>query len=196
MPSSKEFQEKVDVLDILISILRDHEESLSKITERFDAVCNDLSSFEEKASVLDRVLEHLGGQKIRTIIGATGTKGPLVTVNCKSWQSFKGASQGALLVAYEVIGEQAFFYSVSDLYMFTFSGELNETMMPVNKGVRRWIERSPESDEDQMLTSEGNMSVDGDAAYKTIINSKTARQWLSAEIGIPENKIVEGRVIG
>ena len=196
MPSSKEFQEKVDVLDILISILRDHEESLSKITERFDAVCNELSTFEEKASVLDRVLEHLGGQKIRTIIGAIGTKGPLVTVNCKSWQSFKGASQGALLVAYEVIGEQAFFYSVSDLYMFTFSGELNETMMPVNKGVRRWIERSPESDEDQMLTSEGNMSVDGDAAYKTIINSKMVRQWLSAEIGIPENKIVEGRVIG
>jgi hypothetical protein len=196
MPSSKEFQEKVDVLDILISILRDHEESLSKITERFDAVCNELSTFEEKASVLDRVLEHLGGQKIRTIIGAIGTKGPLVTVNCKSWQSFKGASQGALLVTYEVIGEQAFFYSVSDLYMFTFSGELNETMMPVNKGVRRWIERSPESDEDQMLTSEGNMSVDGDAAYKTIINSKTVRQWLSAEIGIPENKIVEGRVIG
>jgi len=196
MPSSNEFQEKVDVLDILISILRDHEESLSKITERFDAVCNDLSSFEEKASVLDRVLEHLGGQKIRTIIGATGTKGPLVTVNCKSWQSFRGASQGALLVAYEVIGEQAFFYSVSDLYMFTFSGELNETMMPLNKGVRRWIERSPESDEDQMLTSEGNMSVDGDAAYKTVINSKTVRRWLSAEIGIPENKIVEGRVIG
>ncbi len=80
--------------------------------------------------------------------------------------------------------------------MFTFSVELNETMMPVNKGVRRWIERSPESDEDQMLASEGNMSVDGDAAYKTVINSKTARRWLSAEIGIPENKIVEGRVIG
>jgi hypothetical protein len=196
MPSPKEFQEKVDVLDILISILRDHEESLSKIADRFDAVCNDLSTFEEKAAVLDRVLEHLGGQKIRNIIGATGTKGPLVTVNCKSWQSFKGASQGALLVAYEVIGEQAFFYSVSDLYMFTFSVELNETMMPVNKGVRRWLERSPESDEDQMLASEGNMSVDGDAAYKTVINSKTARRWLSAEIGIPENKIVEGRVIG
>ncbi len=94
MPSPKEFQEKVDVLDILISILRDHEESLSKIADRFDAVCNDLSTFEEKAAVLDRVLEHLGGQKIRNIIGATGTKGPLVTVNCKSWQSFKGASQG------------------------------------------------------------------------------------------------------
>jgi hypothetical protein len=201
LPSSKEFQEKVDVLDILISILRDHEESLSKITERFDTVCNDLSSFEEKASVLDRVLEHLGGQKIRTIIGATGTKGPLVTVNCKSWPSFKGASQGSLLVTYEVIGEQAFFYSVSDLYIFTFSGELNETMMSMNKGVKRWIEKSYESDEDQiarahaMLTSEGNMSVDGDAAYKTVINSKTVRRWLSAEIGIPENKIVEGRVI-
>jgi hypothetical protein len=196
MPSPKDFQEKVDVLDILISILRDHEETLSKIAERFDAVCYDLSTFEEKASVLDRVLEHLGGQKIQKIVGAIGTKGPLVTVNCKSWQSFKGASQGSLLVTYEVIGEQAFFYSVSDLYMFTFSGELNETMMSMNKSVKHWIEKSPESDEERIFTSEGNVSVDGDAAYKTVINSKTVRRWLSAEIGIPENKIVEGRVIG
>jgi hypothetical protein len=195
MPSGKEYQEKVDVLDILISILRDHEESLQKIAERFDAVCNEVSVFEEKAAVLDRVLEHLGGQKIQTIIGATGTKGPLVTVNCKSWQSFKGASQGALLVAYEVIGEQTYFSSVSDLSVFTFSGELNETSLTVSKGVRRWIERSLGPDEDETLESGENVSVDGDSAYKTIVNSKTIRRWLSAETGVPEDKIVEGKVI-
>jgi len=195
MPSGKEYQEKVDVLDILISILRDHEESLSKIAERFDAVCNEVSGFEEKTAVLDRVLEHLGGQKIRTIIGATGTKGPLVTVNCKSWQSFKGASQGALLVAYEVIGEQVYFSSVSDLSVFTFSGELNETSLHVSKGAMRWIERNLGPDEDETLESGENVSVDGDSAYKTIVNSKTIRRWLSSETGVPEDKIVEGRVI-
>jgi len=197
MPSGKEFQEKVDVLDILISILRDHEESLQKIAERFDAVCNEVSVFEEKSAVLDRVLEHLGGQKIRTIIGATGTKGPLVTVNCKSWQSFKGASQGALLVAYEVIGEQTYFSSVSDLSVFTFSGELNETSLTVSRGARRWIERSLGTDEDENETLESgeNVSADGDSAYKTIVNSKTIKRWLSAETGVPEDKIVEGKVI-
>jgi len=195
MPSNKEFQEKIDVLDIIISILKDHEESLSKLADRFDAVCTDISTFEEKASILDRALEHLGGQKIKNIIGAVGTKGPLVTVNCKSWQAFRGASQGALLVAYEVIGEQAFFSSVSDLFVFTFSGELNETTIFKGRGMRRWIDKSLESDEEQNTSPDEVTSMDGDAAYKTIVNTKTIKQWLSAEMGVPEEKIVEGRVI-
>jgi hypothetical protein len=195
MPLNKEFQEKVDVLDIIISILKDHEESLSKIAERFDAICNEISTFEEKASVLDRTLEHLGGQKIKNVIGAVGTKGPLVTVNCKSWQAFKSASQGALLVAYEVIGEQAFFSSVSDLFVFTFLGELNETSISMGRGVKRWIDKSPNSDEEQNTSPDEVTSMDGDAAYKTIVNTKTIKRWLSTEMGVPEEKIVEGRVI-
>jgi len=196
MPSGKEFQEKVDVLDILISILRDHEESLQKIAERFDAVCNEVQSFEEKAAVLDRVLEHLGGQKMRTIVGATGTKGPLVTVNCKSWQSFKGASQGALLVAYEVAGEQANFSSVSDLSVFTFSGELNETSLRISKGAKRWIEKALNmAEEDDASESDEDVSADGESAYKTVVNSKTVKRWLSEETCVPEDRVVEGRVV-
>jgi len=195
MPSIKDFQEKVDVLDIIISILKDHEESLSKIVDRFDTICSDISTFREKASVLDRVLEHLGGQKIGNIVGAVGTKGPLVTVDCKSWQAFKGASQGALLVAYEVIDEQAFFSSISDLFVFTFSGELSETSLSLSKGGRRWIEKSLQPNIDETLESEENVSADGDAAYKMIVNSKTIKRWLSAETGVHEDKIVEGKVI-
>ena len=196
MPSGKEFQEKVDVLDILISILRDHEESLQKIAERFDAVCNEVQGFEEKTAVLDRVLEHLGGQKMRTIVGATGTKGPLVTVNCKSWQSFKGASQGALLVAYEVAGEEAHFSSVSDLSVFTFSGELNETSLRVSKGAKRWIEKALNmAEEDDASESGEAVSADGESAYKTVVNPKTVRRWLSEETGVPEDRVVEGRVV-
>jgi|GEM_PF-2268208 hypothetical protein len=195
MPAGKEFQEKVDVLDILISILRDHEESLQKIAERFDAVSNEVQGFEEKAAVLDRALEHLGGNKMRTIIGATGTKGPLVTVNCKSWQSFKGASQGALLVAYEVAGEQANFSSVSDLSVFTFSGELGETSLQMSRGARRWIEKALGTEENGEAESGEGVSADGESAYKTVVNSETVKRWLSSETAVPEDRIVEGRVI-
>jgi len=195
MPSGKEFQEKVDVLDILISILRDHEESLQKIVERFDAVCNEVQGFEEKAAVLDRVLEHLGGNKIRTIVGATGTKGPLVTVNCKSWQSFRGASQGALLIAYEVASEKAHFSSVSDLSVFKFSGELDETSLQTNYGAKQWIEKALGTEEDGTAEISDNESADGESAYKTVVDSKTVRRWLSAETGVPEDRIIEGRVV-
>jgi hypothetical protein len=195
MPSHKEFQEKIDVLDIIISILKDHEESLSKIADRFDGVCSEISTFEEKASVLDRALDHIGGQKIKNIIGAIGTKGPLVTVNCKSWQAFKGASQGALLVAYEVLGEQAFFSSISDLFVFTFSGELNETSIFIKKSARQWLDKNLESDDEQVISPGEITSTDGESAYKTLTSTKMIKRWLSTEMSIPEERIVEGRVI-
>jgi hypothetical protein len=195
MPSHKEFQEKIDVLDIIISILKDHEESLSKLVDRFDTICTDISTFEEKASLLDRALDHIGGQKIKNIIGAIGTKGPLVTVNCKSWQTFKSASQGALLITYDVTDGQAFFSSISDLFVFTFSGALNETTLFLDKSIQCWIDKSLESDDEQNISPDEVMSIDGDVTYKAISSTKTIKRWLSTELGVPEKKIVEGRVI-
>ncbi|MBS7657261.1 hypothetical protein KEJ33_04990 [Candidatus Bathyarchaeota archaeon] len=137
MPASKDYQEKIDVLDIIISILKDHEESLSKIADRFDALSSSISEFEEKASILDRIIEHLGGNKIKNIVSAIGTKGHLVTVNCKSWQAFKGASQGSLLLAYEIIDDMIMLSSVTDIFIFSFP------MSVISTGPRMSVIRSP-----------------------------------------------------
>jgi hypothetical protein len=194
LPKDVEFQEKLDVLDIIISILKDHEEALSKISDRFDSVCNEISAFQDKASVLDRALERLQGIKIKNLVGAVGTNGPLVTVKCKDWQAFKGASQGALLVAYEVVGEQFFFSSVSDLFVFTFSEGLPETTV-LMAGTRRWINSHSESEDTDATNSETLMSSDGESAYEVIVSPRIVKRWLSSELGVPKEKIVEGRVI-
>ncbi|OYT48919.1 hypothetical protein B6U79_02550 [Candidatus Bathyarchaeota archaeon ex4484_231] len=195
MPTHPEFQEKIDVLDIIISILKDHEENLSKIIDRFDSVCEDISAFEEKVSLLDKCLERLDGLKIRNVVGAVGTKGPLVTVKCKDWLAFKSASQGALLVAFEVVGDRFFFSSVSDLFIFTYSAGLPESTALMNRRVRGWLETHPETPDEETVPSRGFASKDGEAAYEIVVSPKMVKRWLSQELGIPESKIVEGRIL-
>ena len=48
MSAHSAFQDKMDVLDIIISILRDHEEELSKLADRFEGTCNDISASRER----------------------------------------------------------------------------------------------------------------------------------------------------
>jgi hypothetical protein len=194
MTKDAEFQEKLDVLDIIINILKDHEEALSKISDRFDSVCDEISAFQDKISVLDRALERLEGLKVKNVVGAIGVNGPLVTVKCKDWQAFKGASQGALLVAYEVVGEQLIFSSVSDLFVFTFIEGLPEISV-LMAGTRRWINNNAKSEDADAANPETLMSADGESAYEMIVSPKVVKRWLSSELGVSKEKIVEGRVI-
>jgi hypothetical protein len=194
MTKDAEFQEKLDVLDIIINILKDHEEALSKISDRFDSVCDEISAFQDKISVLDRALERLEGLKVKNVVGAIGVNGPLVTVKCKDWQAFKGASQGALLVAYEVVGEQLIFSSVSDLFVFTFIEGLPEISV-LMAGTRRWINNNAKSEDADAANPETLMSADGESAYEMIVSPKVVKRWLSSEMGVSKEKIVEGRVI-
>jgi len=180
MPTHSKFQEKMDVLDILISILREHEETLSRLVERFDAIYNNLSDFEEKASILDRSLERLDGLRVKNVVGSVGLKGPLVTVKCKDWLTFRSASQGALLVAFEVAEDQIMFYSVSDLFVFIYSERFPKVETLIDEKVRKWLKR---------------YSKDGESVYETILSPKSVKRWLSSELGVPEEKVVEGRVL-
>ena len=53
MSSRSRFDDRIDILDIIISILKDHEESLSNIVDRLEAVSKTFSSIEKKITKLD-----------------------------------------------------------------------------------------------------------------------------------------------
>ena len=122
MSAHSAFQEKIDVLDIIISILRDHEEALSKLADRFDGIYNEMSDFGEKISKFDRSQERLDGSRVERLVKAVERKGTLVPIECKDWLTFQSASHGALLVTFEATDYGLIFSSVSDLFVFTYSG--------------------------------------------------------------------------
>jgi len=191
-----DYQEKIDVLDLLISILRDHEITLSNLADKFDAIYDEISSFEEKMPVLDRALERLDGLKVKNVIGAAGLKGTLAAVKCKDWLTFQAASQGALLVAFEITKDRCAFYSVSDLFVFTYSESILEVRMLMDKELKKWLKHQSKVQGLKAWSLKGLSTGNRQRICEMLISPKMARQWLSMTLKIPEEKIVEGRVLG
>jgi len=190
MTTHSEFQEKMDVLDLIIGILRDHEETLSGLADRFDAICNGVSDLGENLALLERSLERLDGLQVKSVVGASGLKGPLVAVSCKDWRTFKSASQGALLVTYEVLGELLFVSSVSDLFVFTYAEGLPEVKRLIGGGTGSLLEGRLEEGHFEVVSSK-----DDDQVRDEVLEPETVKRWLRSELGVPEAKIVEGRVL-
>jgi len=184
-----EYQEKIDVLDMIISILKEHEENLSGLVDRFDAECNSLASVDEKLSVLEQFLNRLEVSNVKNVIGVPGTKGSLVAVECRDWLTFRGASQGSLLVAFEIADDLLRLSSVTDLFVFTYSEKLPdfEMMNKVTEGNAKFRFGK--------TNVEASSSGAGGSAYGMILKQEKVKRWLASELGVSEEKIVEGKVI-
>jgi len=139
MPAHSRFQEKIDVLDLIIDVLRDHEEKLSRSIGKFDEVHQGMYDFVEKLKILDKILERLEGLKVKNVVKATGINGPLAKVACNDWATFQAASRGALLVTFEVSEGQVTISSITDLFVFTYSDGIIELMGMIGEGAIRWI---------------------------------------------------------
>ncbi|MCW4020393.1 MAG: hypothetical protein NWF14_04100 [Candidatus Bathyarchaeota archaeon] len=195
MPTHSGFKEKVDVLDLMITILREHDDALSKIAERFDAIYDNMSTFEEKVSMLDRFLERLNGIEVRSLVGPVGLKGPLVTVKCKDWLNFRGASQGAALVAFEVKDNEIILSSITDLFVYTYVEGLPEAMLLMSGRIRDGFKRGAADGGAGTTTSKGSSSENRGSVYKVIPSPSIVKRWLSSELGAPEEAVIEGRVL-
>ncbi len=189
MTVHSEFQEKIDVLDMIISILKEHEENLSGLVERFDALCNNLAAVDEKASELGHSLSRLEGLGVKNIVGISGTNGPLVTVECRDWLNFRSASQGALLVAFEIVNDLLVLSSVSDLFVFTYSERL-PSMEALSKASKKEAEFHLGD-----RNFEASLSQSQGVLCKMFLKTDKMKHWLTSELGVAGNKIIEGRIL-
>lgn len=194
MAAHSKFEEKIDVLDLIISVLRDHEESLSKTLEKFDEINQDMSSFLEKISLLDRIIERFKNLDIKNVVKAMGINGPLAKIRCGDWETFRARSQGALLVTFEVSGENVTIQSITDLFVFAYTEGIPELMSIVGENAAQWIKRTMKNWEIKVNSGFLPLSRDEDL-YDVIVNPKAMQKWLSSELGMPEDKIVHGRVL-
>jgi len=195
MPVHSKFQEKIDVLDLIIDVLRDHEEKLSRSIEKFDESHQAMYAFIEKLNLLDRLLERLEGINVKNVVKATGINGPLVRVTCNDWEAFRAASRGALLVTFEVSEDQVTISSITDLFVFTYSDGIIELMGMIGKGAIRWMREALKSRESEANSSNFHSSESDEILYETVVNSEKLRGWLSSELEVPEDKIIHGRVL-
>ena len=195
MSAHSAFQEKMDVLDIIITILRDHEEALSRLADRLEATSTDISAFGEKISTLEGLQECSDGSKVERLFKAVGQKRPLVAIKCKDWLAFRGASHGALLVAFEATEDDFIFSSVSDLFVFTYSERSPEVSRLIRRRPRRLTEDRREPEKIDSVPSGELSSQDWFPNSETILCPTMVKKWLSAELEVPEERVVEARVL-
>ena len=195
MPVHSKFQEKVDVLDLIIGVLKDHEETLSKIIEKFDEIHDGMDAFVEKLNLLDKFLKRLEGLKVKKVIEAAEMNGPLAKVKCNDWAAFQAASQGALLVAFEVSGEEVIVSSITDLFIFTYSDGILEFMNLIGEDATLWIREVLKEAGFGAASLASSTSKRDEFAYEAVVNPEMLLRWLSSELGVPKDRIINGRIL-
>ena len=195
MSAHSAFQEKMDVLDIIISILRDHEEELSKLADRFEGACSNIAASGERTSAPDGLLECSKRIGVARPIEAVGQKGPFVTIECKDWISFRSMSHGALLIAFEASDDSLVFSSVTDLFVFTYSERSTEVGRMMGGMLDNLAEPRPEARNSDRVPLRGFLSQDDFPDCEPVLSPTSVKKWLSVELAVPEEKIVEARVL-
>ena len=154
MSSLRRFQDKIDVLDLIISVLKDHEKSLSDFIEKMDTFIKEVSVFKE-------VCGKSGISRPRMFTQRDNRN--IISVECERWSDFKEVSMGARLVAFEVRDGGLYITSMSNGFIF------------------KHLHRLPSS---EAVTSFSTESLD----------VGNVKRWLSDELKVPENRIVEGHL--
>jgi len=123
MPPFSEFEEKMDVLDIIIKILKDHEGHLSKLVGKFDDAC--------------KTLEHLSKTDEAAHPSTTNLHSRINVIKCEDWPTFSNLSKDASSVTFE--SEDGIF-SVSSVVhskIFVYSERLPEVKLRFEDELRK-----------------------------------------------------------
>ena len=203
------FQEKMDVLDLIISVLKEHEETLGNLADKFESMISNLYAVESKISSLNETFTRLMFSK--TLNTPNLTK-PATLVQCKEWAEFRGRSNGARMVAFEVEEKVFTVSSERDGVVFRYSEFLPELRFQTGEGPKRSIVEKMSFDSlgdlspvfERRLKCGLEIVVKGSKfdlsngehlfQLKYQVDPDRAKIWLSEELEVPEGKVIEGKL--
>ena len=186
-PHTRFQKNKIDVLDMLISILKSHEEGLSEFADRLENFIDNISLSQGKIAGLNQILQHENVSDIASkldflvdnissilenIVEFTSENGHhLAIVDCRKWSEFRDASTGTSLVSFEI--DMWNIFSIASV---------------CRRFIFRYSEKLPASEDDV---------ISEDSICRNLLNpdSLRLRRWLSEELNIPEEKIIEGNLL-
>lgn len=113
------FSEKLDTLDLMINVLKDHEKRLDELSHRLENICRGLSA--EEIEVEKKEETRTEPPRVR--------KGPLVI--CNKWNEFKDVCRGTKIVAFEIEGKFFHTYSMVNDDVFRYSEDLPDKKLKV-----------------------------------------------------------------
>jgi len=219
---SSEFQERIDTLDLIINVLKEHEKILDRLAERLESVVDNLKArgtegkkIRESISLIGERISSLNDAfvRYRSIDSKIHRPARFALVQCKEWTDFKDKSRGARRVAFEVEEKIFTVDSLSDEEVFKYSESLPEQEFHVKEEEKRYVIEKMFVDSLDNLplvlkrrlrcglqfsirSSRFDLS-DMEHVFKLTyhVDSDRAKNWLSGELEVPEENIVEGKII-
>ncbi len=184
------FDEKMDAIDLIINVLREHEKSLDELVSRLEELLAKATPAGEEA----------------------GGEGPTIRVLVKDWKEFRERCSGAKIASFEVQDKQ---FRVSALK----GGVLHvyEEMMPDMEIRFREKENRVVIDEVELrgrevipaalrgrlncgleasVRGEETRMPDGISLYRMVydVEAERARNWLASQLKMDPKNIIHGRI--
>lgn len=202
------FDEKIDVIDLIINVLKDHEKKLDELVSRL-----------EGAKVLREPETDIEEEEIYSIEAPTArpakrvpSTGAGVKAELRSWAEFRERSEGAELVAFDVDGGRFKVSAVSGGILYSFQEEIPRMEIRYSKvDETARIDTIDISKAELMLAAlRGQLNCglllekrdtetetpDGNRVHKMVydIDPVTARSWLAYQLSVEDDSILNGEL--
>ena len=216
MPTDSEIEEKIDTLDLIIKVLKEHEKGLDKLAERLEKT---LSGIKVEEVDQEKITESIASIKSKiTNISDTLTrletpKPPkLPVIQCGKWIDFKDRSINAKTVAFEIREEGFIINSISNGKAQTYFEHLPELTFQIKEEENRFlIEKMSFNEIDDIpLILNRRLKCGLEISIKSskiqlsnknwvikltfYIDPEKTKRWLSKELSIPEENVMEGKI--
>lgn len=190
MNSDKD-KDKIDIIDFIINVLREHERTLDELIERLKNIV------ERGPSPLTPPYEK---------------NQPLVTVTIEEWEDFKTKSTGASVAAFQTSESQLLITAAKEGTLYVYTEHLPDVRIKAKKTEDRYMieETSLTNPEDfsqytapklkcglPTLAEPQTIKLEEKLYLITIsrkVETQQAKAWLSNELKVQEKDIVRGEI--
>jgi len=202
------FDEKIDVIDLIINVLKDHENKLDELVSRLEGaeVLRESPTDTKKEDIYSLEEPTPRPAKRAPSMGA-GVKAKL-----KSWTEFRERSEGAELVTFDVDGGYFKVSAVAEGVLYSFKEEIPRMEIRYSKADENARIDTIDINKAELVLAalRGQLNCglllekrdveiethDGNKVHKVVynINPGTAKSWLAYQIGIDEGAILWGNL--
>jgi len=186
------FDEKVDVIDLIINVLRDHEKTLDNLISKLEGALD---------------TSPVGAEAARTVV-----RKPSVSVLLRRWEDFRERCVGASIVAFDIEDKRFNVSAVKDGILHSYQEAMPDMEIRFREkeegvvidgidlgsvGLVPTVLRGRLECGLEVSVRGSEVDVpDGGAVYKVIydINADEARSWLAYQLKVERENILQGRV--
>jgi len=192
-----DIDEKIDVIDLIINVLKEHEKKLDELVSRLEAQATGAPTKQSKK---------------RKPVESPPTAGASIVAAMRRWTEFAERCSGAGLVAFDVEGGCFKVSAVANGVVYTYSEAI-----PGMEISYRMVEGKAHVDSVDISSAElvpaalrGKMDcglefkkrdvkvdmADGSSVHRIVyeIDPDAARSWLAYQLGVEEDSVVQGEL--